>query len=111
MTVARESHTHTYPTSTAPPFAIEAQHLVKRYKDKTAVDSLSLQVRAGETLGLLGTNGAGKTTTAEILSDLRRPTEGSVRVLGLCVPRPGEAPSGARCAATPGEPARCPHRS
>lgn len=81
--MSRKSHTHT-PGSTAPPFAIEAQHLVKRYKDKTAVDGLSLQVRAGETFGLLGTNGAGKTTSAEILSGLRRPTEGSVRVLGLC---------------------------
>lgn len=42
--------------------AVEARHLVKRYRRRTAVDDLSLRVRVGETFGLLGTNGAGKTT-------------------------------------------------
>lgn len=64
-----------------PPLAVDARHLVKRYK--TAVDGIDLQLRAGETFGLLGTNGAGKTTTVEMLAGLRRPTQGSVRVLGL----------------------------
>lgn len=79
--MTRKSHPH--PASTTPPLAIEADHLVKRYKGRTAVDGISLQVRAGETFGLLGTNGAGKTTTVEMLAGLRRPTEGRVRVLGL----------------------------
>jgi len=70
-------------TSTTPPLAIDAQHLVKRYRRKTAVDGIDLQVRLGETFGLLGANGAGKTTTVEMLAGLRQPTKGSVRVLGL----------------------------
>lgn len=68
---------------TTPPLAIDARQLVKRYKNKTAVDGIDLEVRAGETFGLLGTNGAGKTTTVEMLAGLRRPTKGSVRILGL----------------------------
>ncbi|MFC9975625.1 ABC transporter ATP-binding protein [Spirillospora sp. NPDC127200] len=65
------------------PLAIDARHLVKRYKNKTAVDDISLQVPVGETFGVLGTNGAGKTTTVEMIAGLRRPTKGSVRILGL----------------------------
>ncbi|MFB4289776.1 ABC transporter ATP-binding protein [Nonomuraea sp. ATR24] len=70
-------------SSATRPLAIDAQHLVKRYKNKTAVDDISLQVPVGETFGLLGTNGAGKTTTVEMIAGLRRPTKGSVRILGL----------------------------
>lgn len=65
------------------PLAIDAQHLVKRYKHKTAVDGISLQIGRGETFGILGTNGAGKTTTVEMIAGLRQPSEGSVRILGL----------------------------
>lgn len=63
--------------------AIELRDLVVRYKDVTAVDGLSLQAQAGQVLALLGPNGAGKTTTVETLEGYRRPTSGSVRVLGL----------------------------
>ncbi|KAB1946369.1 MULTISPECIES: ABC transporter ATP-binding protein [Brevibacterium] len=70
-------------TDTTPPLAVEAQQLVKRYKNKAAVDSVNLQVPAGETFGVLGTNGAGKTTTMEMIAGLRKPDDGSVRILGL----------------------------
>jgi len=70
-------------TAKMTPLAIDAQHLVKRYKSKTAVDGISLQVPVGETFGILGSNGAGKTTTVEMTAGLRKPTEGSVRILGL----------------------------
>ncbi|MFD6445165.1 ABC transporter ATP-binding protein [Promicromonospora sp. NPDC060204] len=63
--------------------AIEAENLGKRYRDKVAVDGLSLRVGVGEVLRILGTNGAGKTTTVEMIAGLRRPDRGSVRVLGL----------------------------
>lgn len=66
-----------------PPLAVDARHLVKRYRSKTAVDGIDLQLRAGEVFSLLGTNGAGKTTTVETLAGLRRPTQASARVLGL----------------------------
>ena len=42
--------------------AIQADRLVKRYRDVTAVDGLTLSIREGELFALLGVNGAGKTT-------------------------------------------------
>lgn len=61
--------------------AIQIQQLTKRYKDVTAVDNLTLSVRQGELLSLLGINGAGKTTTIKMLSCLTQPTDGDA-VLG-----------------------------
>jgi ABC-2 type transport system ATP-binding protein len=63
--------------------AIECSDLVVRYGAVTAVDGLSLEADAGQVLALLGPNGAGKTSTVEALEGYRRPTSGSVRVLGL----------------------------
>lgn len=80
------SQTSPAPTG-APPDAsrsplIDARGLRKRYGDTWAVDGLDLQVHAGEIVGLLGPNGAGKTTTLEMLSALRRPTDGTLEVAG-----------------------------
>ncbi|MEP6659651.1 MAG: ABC transporter ATP-binding protein [Acidimicrobiales bacterium] len=63
--------------------AVEVEQLVVRYGDVVAVDELSLTARAGEVTTILGPNGAGKTSTIETLEGYRRPTQGSVRVLGL----------------------------
>jgi ABC-2 type transport system ATP-binding protein len=63
--------------------AIEVTDLVVRYGPVTAVDGLTFGSRPGEVLALLGPNGAGKTTTVETLEGYRRPTAGTVRVLGL----------------------------
>ncbi|MGH8744571.1 MAG: ATP-binding cassette domain-containing protein, partial [Burkholderiales bacterium] len=41
---------------------LKAQELRKRYKSRTVVRDVSLEVRSGEVIGLLGPNGAGKTT-------------------------------------------------
>ncbi|HWP62905.1 MAG TPA: ABC transporter ATP-binding protein [Candidatus Binatia bacterium] len=57
----------------------------KRYGSVVAVDGVSFEVARGEIFGLLGPNGAGKTTTVEMLEGLRRPDEGSLRVLGVDV--------------------------
>jgi len=62
--------------------AIETSDLTKRYGDHVAVDSLDLTVHSGEIYGFLGPNGAGKSTTIGLLMDYRRPTSGSIRVLG-----------------------------
>ena len=58
-------------------------HLHKAYRRVVAVDDLSFDVKAGEIFGIVGPNGAGKTTTVECLQGLRRPDDGTIRVLGL----------------------------
>ena len=55
-------------------------NLTKRYGSVLAVDDLSFDVAAGETLALIGPNGAGKTTTLKILLGLARPDAGEVRI-------------------------------
>lgn len=67
--------------------AIQTEHLTKRYKDLTAVDSLDLTVHAGELFALLGVNGAGKTTTIKMLSCLTKPTGGDAKLLGSSITR------------------------
>jgi len=62
--------------------SIRTIHLTKRYKDITAVDDLTLQIKQGELFSLLGVNGAGKTTTIKMLSCLTKPTDGDAVVGG-----------------------------
>ncbi|MBQ3409350.1 MAG: ABC transporter ATP-binding protein [Clostridia bacterium] len=64
-------------------FAIETNNLTKKFKEKTAVHGINLQIKEGELFALLGTNGAGKTTTIKMLSTLILPTEGEIKILGL----------------------------
>ena len=64
---------------------IEAQGLVKHYKDVHAVDGLSFSVEAGELFALLGINGAGKTTAIKLLCGLSRPTAGNAMLCGHSV--------------------------
>jgi ABC-2 type transport system ATP-binding protein len=61
---------------------IEAEGLVKRFGDFTAVDDVSFTVPRGTVFGLLGPNGAGKTTTVRMMTTLTVPTSGSARVAG-----------------------------
>ena len=61
---------------------IEAHALTKLYEKFTAVQDLSLTVRPGDVLGLVGCNGAGKTTTLRCLAGIIPPTHGSVRLCG-----------------------------
>ena len=61
---------------------LEAEGLVVRFGGLTAVDGVSLTVRDGQIVGLIGTNGAGKTTTLRTISGLLRPTSGSIRFQG-----------------------------
>ncbi|MBP8598014.1 MAG: LPS export ABC transporter ATP-binding protein [Selenomonas sp.] len=57
---------------------IEARNLVKKFKEHTAVDRVSLRVEKGEIVGLLGPNGAGKTTSFYMIVGLEQPTSGEV---------------------------------
>jgi ABC-2 type transport system ATP-binding protein len=63
--------------------AIVTQGLSKRYGETLALDSLDLEVAAGEVYGYLGPNGAGKTTTIRLLLGLHRPTAGRAELFGL----------------------------
>ncbi len=67
-------------TAGAPPVLVE--QVTRRFGDVTALDDVSLRVDAGEIVGLLGPNGAGKTTLLSLLSGLRRPDSGTVRLFG-----------------------------
>lgn len=63
-------------------YAVETKNLLKKYKNKTAVDSINLNVKKGELFALLGVNGAGKTTTIRMLSCLSAPTSGEAFING-----------------------------
>ena len=66
---------------------VEISHLTKKFGSFAAVDDLTLEVRAGEVFGFLGSNGAGKSTAIRVLCGLLTPTSGSARVLGEDVAR------------------------
>lgn len=57
---------------------LRAENLVKRYKNRTVVDHVSIYVEQGEIVGLLGPNGAGKTTTFYMTVGLIKPNEGKI---------------------------------
>ena len=57
---------------------LRSDNLVKRYKQRTVVDHVSIQVQQGEIVGLLGPNGAGKTTSFYMIVGLIKPNEGSI---------------------------------
>lgn len=62
--------------------AIELTNIVKKYKDKTVVNNINLNIKEGELFSLLGTNGAGKTTTIKMISTLIKQNSGTIKVLG-----------------------------
>jgi ABC-2 type transport system ATP-binding protein len=59
--------------------------LRKRFGDRTAVDGVGFEIRAGETYGLLGPNGAGKTTTISMICGILPADGGEVQVAGVKV--------------------------
>ena len=60
--------------------AIIVENLTRKFKDVTAVDSISFVVNEGEVFGFLGPNGAGKSTTINVLCTILKPTSGKVKV-------------------------------
>ncbi|MEX2595723.1 MAG: ATP-binding cassette domain-containing protein, partial [Salibacteraceae bacterium] len=57
---------------------LRAEKLVKKYKSRTVVNEVSVEVEQGEIVGLLGPNGAGKTTTFYMIVGLIKPNEGNI---------------------------------
>jgi ABC-2 type transport system ATP-binding protein len=73
--------------TTATP-AVRTDGLTKRYGDRLAVDSLTIEIPPGAVAGFVGPNGAGKTTTMGMLLGLVAPTSGDGSVLGEPLDRP-----------------------
>lgn len=59
---------------------LELINLTKQYGDFTAVNNITLKVEDGEVFGLLGPNGAGKSTTVSMISTVKSPTSGEIKV-------------------------------
>ena len=57
---------------------LRAEHLVKKYKQRSVVSDVSFNVSQGEIVGLLGPNGAGKTTSFYMIVGLIKPNEGKI---------------------------------
>ncbi len=57
---------------------LRADNLIKKYRNRTVVQDVSLQLRQGEIVGLLGPNGAGKTTSFYMIVGLIKPNSGKV---------------------------------
>jgi simple sugar transport system ATP-binding protein len=66
----------------ASPEALRADAIVKRFSAVTALDGVSLTLRQGEILGILGDNGAGKSTLMKILTGYETPTSGRLFASG-----------------------------
>jgi ABC-2 type transport system ATP-binding protein len=64
-------------------FAVEVDHLTKRFGEFCAVDAVHFEIAPGEVFGLLGPNGAGKSTLIRMLTTLVPPTSGTARVNGF----------------------------
>jgi ABC-2 type transport system ATP-binding protein len=64
---------------------LKVSNLTKSYGARRAVDDVSFQVQAGQTVGLIGPNGAGKSSTVSMICGLLRPDAGSVELDGEAV--------------------------
>ena len=62
---------------------IQLINIEKKFKDKVALDNLSLEVRGGEIYGLLGANGAGKSTTLNLLLGFLTPDRGEINMIDV----------------------------
>ena len=69
-------------TASEESYAIEVDHIVKKYGDFTAVDDVSFNVKEGEIFGLLGPNGAGKSTLIRMMTTLIPITAGTAHIAG-----------------------------
>lgn len=71
---------------------IDVAGLARRFGARKAVSGITMRVRPGEVVGLVGANGGGKTTTLRMLAGLLKPSAGNGSVLGADVLRPQRIP-------------------
>ncbi len=67
------------------PLLLEAEGIVKQFGSIVALNGLSMKLRSGEVLGLLGDNGVGKSTLLKILTGYLQPDTGTIRLDGEVV--------------------------
>lgn len=69
------------------------EHICKNFSTVTVLDDVTLEIRSGEILGLIGENGAGKSTLMKILAGIHEPSSGNVSIAGMVRPlrRPADA--------------------
>ena len=64
------------------PYILQTSHLTKTIDGKELVKNVNIHVKKGEIYGFLGPNGAGKTTVMKMITNLWKPTEGTVELFG-----------------------------
>lgn len=64
------------------PYILQTNHLTKTIDGKELIKNVSIHVKKGEIYGFLGPNGAGKTTVMKMITNLWKPTEGTVELFG-----------------------------
>lgn len=68
---------------------LELRNISKHFGDIKALDSVSLEIREGEVLGLVGPNGSGKSTLLKIMLGITKPSSGEVLINGKVLPEKG----------------------
>ncbi len=63
-------------------YILQTNHLTKKIGGKELVRDVNIHVKKGEIYGFLGPNGAGKTTVMKMITNLWKPTEGTVELFG-----------------------------
>ena len=64
---------------------LEVRGVSKRFGGLAALDGVTFEVAAGETLGIMGANGAGKTTLFALIAGIERPSAGEIRFAGRAI--------------------------
>lgn len=70
-------------SDTAPETTLSARNLTRRFGNRPIIHDVSLELKRGEVLGLLGHNGAGKSTTMQMLTGCLLPDSGSIEICGI----------------------------
>lgn len=63
-------------------YTVQTNALTKSFEGKTVVSNVSMNIKEGEIYGFLGPNGAGKTTIMKMITNLVKPTQGSIELFG-----------------------------
>ncbi len=70
-------------SNATPETTLSARHLTRRFGNQQIIHDVTLELRRGEVLGLLGHNGAGKSTTLQMLTGCLLPDSGEIEICGI----------------------------